>query len=224
MTKQERTSTKQGRREQRRVQTASRRWIGYGALALILVAAIAFIYTRPKAQPLDAARLAENPTLGPASAKVTIVEYGDFGCPTCRGWERAGVLKQLTATYGDRIHFVWKDFPIITAESPKAAEAGQCAFDQGKFWPYHDLLYEKAPALSIADLKNYAAQLGLDTQKFNQCLDSGQDQAKVQQSLQEAEQQYAFPGTPSFLVNGTKVIGPQSFQTFRSMIDPLLAR
>ncbi len=224
MTKAERKSTKQVRREKRRSRTISRQWLGYGALALILLAAIIYVYTRPKAQPLDAARLAANPTLGPATAKVTIVEYGDFGCPTCRAWERAGVLKQLTATYGDRIQFVWKDFPVITAQSPKAAEAGQCAFDQGKFWPYHDLLYEKAPALSIADLKSYAAQLGLDTAKFNQCLDSGQDQAKVQQSLNEAEQQYAFPGTPSFLVNGTKVIGPQSFETFRSMIDPLLAR
>lgn len=224
MTKQDRKSRKRVRREKQRSRMVSRQWFGYGALALILLAAMAFIYTRPKARPLDATRLAANPTLGPASAKVTIVEYGDFGCPTCRAWERAGVLRQLTATYGDRIQFVWKDFPIITAQSPKAAEAGQCAFDQGKFWPYHDLLYEKAPALSIADLKNYAAQLGLDTGKFDQCLDSGQDQAKVQQSLEEAQQQYAFPGTPSFLVNGTKVIGPQSFETFRAMIDPILAQ
>ena len=199
-------------------------WLGYGALALILIATIFLVSTRPKVQPLDEKRLASNPTLGPDAAKVTIIEYGDFGCPTCRAWVRAGVLKQLIAAYGDRIQFVWKDFPIITAQSPKAAEAGQCAFDQGKFWEYHDLLYEKAPALSVTDLKDYSAQLGLDTGRFNRCLDSGQDEAKVQQSLHEAQRQYAFPGTPSFLINGTKLIGPQTFETFRSIIDPILAR
>ena len=223
MPNQNRKSQKQLLREKQRSQIALRNWLGYGALALILIAAGFFVITRPKAQPLDAKRLASDPALGPASAKVTLVEYGDFGCPTCRAWERAGVLKQLTAAYGDKIQFVWKDFPIITAQSPKAAEAGQCAFDQGKFWPYHDLLYAKAPALSIAELKDYARQVGLDTGKFDRCLDSGQDQAKVQQSLVEAQQQYGFPGTPSFLLNGKKLIGPQSFETFRSIIDPILA-
>jgi protein-disulfide isomerase len=153
---------------------------------------------------------------------VTIIEYGDFGCPTCRGWEQAGVLKQLVAAYGDQVHFVWKDYPIITAQSPQAAEAGQCAFDQSKFWNYHDLLYAKAPALSISDLKSYAAQLGLNTAQFNQCLDSEQDKAKIDQSMAEARG-YGFIGTPAFVVNGQKIIGPASFAQFKSMIDPILA-
>ncbi len=84
------------------------------------------------------------------------------------------------------MRFVWKDFPIITTESPKAAEAGQCAFDPGKFWEYHDLLYKEAPALSVTALKSYAAELGLDTAKFDASLDSGQDAPKVKQSLLEA--------------------------------------
>ena len=109
---------------------------------------------------------------------MTIIEYGDFGCPTCRGWEQAGVLKQIVATYGDQVHFVWRDYPIITAQSPQAAEAGQCAFDQDKFWQYHDLLYAKAPALSISDLKSYAAQIGLNTAQFNQCLELGKRSGK----------------------------------------------
>jgi len=196
--------------------------LGYGALALALVAVLFFVSSRPKTQPLTEQRLASDPSIGPSTARVTIVEYGDFGCPTCRAWIRAGVQKELLATYGDKIRFVWKDFPIITAESPKAAEAGQCAFDQGKFWQYHDLLYEKAPALSISDLKNYAAQLGLNTAAFDHCLDSGQDAEKVQKNLDEARKQYAFPGTPSFLVAGKKVIGPATFETFRSIIDPML--
>ncbi|MEP7136663.1 MAG: thioredoxin domain-containing protein [Chloroflexota bacterium] len=223
MTKENRKSQKQLRQEKSRAQKNRRQWMGYGALALILFAAIFFISTRPKAQPLNETRLASNPILGPASAKVTITEYADFGCPSCQAWHRAGILKQVLAAYGDKVQFVWKDFPVITAQSPKAAEAGQCAFDQGKFWEYHDLLYEKAPALSVSELKVYAAQTGLDTTKFNQCLDSGQNQAKVNQSLNEAQRQYAFPGTPSFLVNGQKLVGPPTFETLKSIIDPILA-
>lgn len=223
MIKENRKSQKQIRQEKIHAQKAKRQWLGYGALALILIAVIFYFSTRPKAQPLDETRLASNPTLGADTAKVTITEYGDFGCTSCRAWHNAGILDQIRAAYGDQVQFVWKDFPVITAQSPKAAEAGQCAFDQGKFWEYHDLLFAKAPALEVSDLKNYAAQLGLDTAKFNQCLDSGQDQAKVDQSLNEAERQYAFPGTPSFLVNGKKLIGPPSFEVLKSTIDAILA-
>ena len=195
--------------------------VGVIAVIVVVVALILWFKSSP-VQPLSAARLASDPSLGSPSAKVTIIEYGDFGCTTCRAWEQAGVLKQIVATYGDQVHFIWKDFPIITAQSPQAAEAGQCAFDQNKFWQYHDLLYAKAPDLSISDLKSYAAQLGLNATQFNQCLDSEQDQAKVNQSLAEARG-YGFIGTPAFIVNGKKVIGPASFSQFKSMIDPILA-
>jgi len=192
-------------------------------VAVIIVVVAAILWSESaQVTPLSAARLASDPSLGSPSAKVTIIEYGDFGCPTCRGWEQVGVLKQIVATYGDQVHFVWRDYPIITAQSPQAAEAGQCAFDQGKFWQFHDLLYAKQPALSISDLKAYAVQIGLNTTQFDPCLDSGQDKAKVNQSVAEARG-YGFIGTPSFIVNGQKVIGPASFSQFKSMIDPILA-
>jgi protein-disulfide isomerase len=172
-----------------------------GTVIVIVIAIMLILWSQSHVAPLSAARLASDPSLGSPSAKVTIIEYGDFGCTTCRGWEKAGVLKQIVAAYGDQVHFVWRDYPIITAQSPKAAEAGQCALDQGRFWEYHDLL---------------------NTTQFNQCLDLGQDKAKVDQSMGQA-QQYGFIGTPSFLVNGKKLIGPASFDQFKSMIDPLLA-
>lgn len=75
----------------------------------------------------------------------------------------------------------------------------------------------------MSDLKSYAAQVGLEPTQFNQCLDSGQDRAKVEQSLNEAERQYNFPGTPSFLINGKKLVGPPTFETLKSIIDPILA-
>lgn len=223
MTKENRKNHKQIRQEKMRAQKARQQWIGYSALALIVFAAVYWNLSRPKAQPLDEARLASNPTVGSVSAKVVITEYGDFGCSACRGWHNAGIMEQILAEYGNQVQFVWKDFPVITAQSPKAAEAGQCAFDQGKFWEYHDYIYENVYALGVDELKSYAAQLGLDTEKFNQCLDSGQNRAKVEQSLNEAQREYAFPGTPSFLVNGRKLIGPPTFEMLKSTIDAILA-
>jgi protein-disulfide isomerase len=205
-----------------RPKSTSRLIIAVGVIAVMIVVVALILLSQSRVSSLSAARLASDPTLGSPSAKVTIIEYGDFGCPTCRGWEQAGVLKQLVASYGDQVHFVWRDDPIITAQSPQAAEAGQCAYDQGEFWQYHDLLYAKAPALSSSDLESYAAQLGLNTAQFNQCLDSEQDKAKIEQSMAEA-QGYGFIGTPSFIVNGQKVIGPASFSQFKSMIDPILS-
>ena len=76
--------------------------------------------------PMDAA-----PAIGPKSAPVTIIEYADFGCPSCWYWYKTGVLNQLRLKYGDQIRFVWRDYPVITLLSPGAAEAGQCANEQG---------------------------------------------------------------------------------------------
>jgi protein-disulfide isomerase len=194
-------------------------------LAVVAITALAVLVRFwPRATSADGSTpsLSDEPSIGPAGAPVTIIEYGDFGCTTCRGWFRQGVLKQLLTAYGSQIRFVWRDFPIITAESPKAAEAGQCAFDQGRFWEYHDLLYQHAPALSIGDLKSYAADLGLDTTVFDTCLDTGVHRAKVEASTKEAYS-HGFQATPAFLVNGQPVAGPQSFEFFKGVIDPLLA-
>ncbi len=223
MSRETRKSQKQLRHEKIRARKNKRQWIGYSALALVLFAAVFWNITRPKAQPLEEARLAFNPTLGSDSPKVIITEYADFGCSACRAWHNSGIREQILAEYGDAVQFVWKDFPVITVQSPKAAEAGQCALDQGKFWEYHDALFANAPALRVSDLKHYAAQVGLDTEKFNQCLDSGQNRAKVEQNLNEAQREYSFPGTPSFLVNGEKLIGPPSYETLKSIIDSILA-
>lgn len=222
MSRENRKSQKQVRQEKLRAQKSKRQWIGYGALALILVAVVVWNFSRPKAQPLDETRLASNPILGSDSAKVVITEYGDFGCTSCRAWHNAGIMEQVITAYGDQVQFVWKDFPVITAQSPKAAEAGQCAHDQGKFWEYHDTLYENARTLTADNLKSYAVQLGLDAEQFNTCLDSGQNIAKVNQNLDEARS-LGLPGTPSFLVNGKKLVGPPSFETLKSTIDAILA-
>jgi protein-disulfide isomerase len=180
------------------------------------------MWPKPEAQPLAEARLEADPALGPTDAPVTIVEYGDFGCSSCKIWHQAGIRDQVEAEYGDQVKFVWRDFPVITAQSPKAAEAGQCAFDQGMFWEYHDYIYEQGTSLNVPDLKEYAKQVGLNSREFNNCLDSGQNEAKVEHDLNLAYRQ-GFPGTPGFTVNGQKLAGPPTYPTLKGIIDQALA-
>ncbi len=172
--------------------------------------------------PTDPAPMNAAPALGPETAPVTIVEYADFGCPTCLSWYKSGVLNQLRAKYGDQIRFVWRDFPVITALSPQAAEAGQCAHEQGKFWEFHDVVYQHNGAIEANDLQAYAAEIGLNMTQFNDCVTSRRYRDRV-----NAEEQEAFGrglnGTPAFFVNDQVVVGPQPLSVFSNIIDSLLA-
>ncbi|HEX7393787.1 MAG TPA: thioredoxin domain-containing protein, partial [Anaerolineaceae bacterium] len=170
------------------------------SLVIVIIGGAIIANLNLQAQPKQAFTSDNSRALGPANAAVIIVEYGDFGCTTCKAWEEQAIIPKIQVKYGDKVRFVWRDLPIITPESPKAAEAAYCALDQGKFWQYHDLLYLKAPALSINDLKTYAAQLGLDTAKFNTCLDTGQHANDVQADLKDGLSR-GFRATPAFLVN-----------------------
>ncbi len=167
--------------------------------------------------PMDAA-----PALGPETAPVTLIEYADFGCPACWAWYKLDVLDELRAKYGDQIRFVWRDFPVITLLSPKAAEAGQCAHEQGKFWEFHDLVYAREGAIEASDLKAYAAEIGLDVEQFNDCVISRRYQDRINAEQHEGFER-GFKGAPAFLVNNQPVIGPQHLSVFEGLIDPLLA-
>jgi hypothetical protein len=192
-----------------------------GVCALILLAAmLVSLGCRNPIEPSRRDRLTDDPALGPKNAPVTIVEYGDFGCSACRAWHNADVLENLRSKYGDNIRFVFRDFPVITPESPKAAEAGQCAYDQGKFWEYHDQLYT-APAIDVPHLKEFAAATGLDMASFNQCLDSGRHAPTVDQDLQDAIKR-GFPGTPAFLLNDRPLEGPPTLENFQTTIDRVM--
>jgi protein-disulfide isomerase len=210
-------------RERRQNKKRRRRWLAAGAGLLTLLALATFIFwPRPKAEPVSQARLEDDPSIGPASAPVTIVEYADFNCPSCRSWYNSGILQQILDEYGDKVRFVWRDFPVITPQSPKAAEAAQCAYDQGKFWEFHDLLYANAPTVNVSTLKNYAADIGLDTTRFNQCLDSGMHRETVRRDWRDAEA-HGFMGTPSFLINNQPLVGPPTADLLRQRINSILA-
>jgi protein-disulfide isomerase len=171
----------------------------------------------------------DNPAKGPADAKVTIVEFSDFQCPYC-GRFVAETLPQILANYGDKIRFVFMNLPLtsIHENAEKAAEAGECANEQGAFWQFHDIMFGHQDALTVDDLKGYAAQLGLDTAKFNDCLDSGKMVDAVQADLQAGQTAATDAGltrfgTPAFFINGINLSGAQPYEVFKAAIDAALA-
>ncbi len=108
-----------------------------------------------------------------------------------------------------------RDFPLsnIHPFAQKASEATECADDQGKFWEYHDLVFANQTAIDVDSLKAYAAQLGLDTGTFDECLDSGKYQGEVEKDAQDA-QSYGVTGTPAFFINGQLVSGAIPFEDY----------
>ncbi len=116
---------------------------------------------------------------------------------------------------------VYRDF-LVHSTSQKAQEAAECAEDQGKFWEMHDLLYQNQGALGVSDLKGYAQQLGLNTASFDSCLDSGKYASEVQKDTSEGRS-YGVSGTPTFFINGNKLVGAQPYETFRDAIEEMLA-
>jgi protein-disulfide isomerase len=196
---------------------------------IIIGALIALLQPAPRPVAAPTAATAANPapmeaapTLGPDDAPVTIVEYADFGCPACWQWHKSDVLNQLRARYGDQIRFVWRDFPVITLLSPKAAEAGQCAHEQDKFWEFHDLVYARDGAIEASDLKSYAAEIGLNMDQFTDCVTSRRYRDRVNAEQHEGFER-GLKGAPAFFVNDQRVIGPQRAAVFEEIIDPILA-
>jgi len=166
----------------------------------------------------------DDPSLGDKNAKLTIVEFSDFQCPFC-GRFRTQTFDQIKKEYIDtgKVKFVFRDFPLssIHPYAQKASEASECADEQGKFWEYHDKLFENQQALTIDNLKKYASDLSLDTKKFNDCLDSGKMVSEVNKDTQDATASGG-SGTPYFLVGNRPVSGAQPFANFKAAIDAQL--
>jgi protein-disulfide isomerase len=162
------------------------------------------------------------PSVGPADALVTVVEFSDFQCPYCG--REARTLKDVLEKYKGRVRLVFQDFPLsIHKDAPKAAEAAACAGDQGKFWEMHDQLFQNQDKLTVPDLKRHATSLGLDAQSFSTCLDSSRHAADWKRTM-ALGQGYGVSGTPAFFVNGVPVFGAVPIQEFTSVIDEELTR
>jgi protein-disulfide isomerase len=140
---------------------------------------------------------------GPADAPVTFVEYGDYECPYCGA--AYPIIKEVQSRMGDRLRFVFRNFPISTSHphAEQAAEAAEAAASQGKFWEMHDLLYENQEHLDDADLHRYADQLGLDVGVFDEELAEHVHAERVREDFMSGVRS-GVNGTPTFYVNGAR--------------------
>ena len=158
------------------------------------------------------------PQRGADDAPITIVEFTDYECPFCGRYIR-DTYPALMAEYGDRMKYVVRNFPLssIHPNARKAAEAAECAFDQGRFWEYHDALFQNQGALDVPSLKAYAEELGLDVETFSTCLDSGAKREVVAADHRDALA-HGVNGTPTFFVNGRMLVGAQQLAAFEALL------
>lgn len=162
---------------------------------------------------------------GDPNAPVTITEWSDFECPFC-GRFYSDTLPQIEEQYikTGKVNLVYKDYPLsFHPNAQKAAEAGKCALEQDpeKFWLLHDKIFQNQQNLNTANLKQWAAEIGLDSSEFNECLDSGRMASVVQAEMQEGQQK-GVRGTPGFLVGDQLVSGAQPFAVFQQAIEAQL--
>ena len=173
----------------------------------------------------------DDPMLGSASAKVLIIEFGDYQCPSCRMFWK-DVEPRLKKEYIDtgKVKLVFRDYPIVQIhpEALLAAEAVDCSADQNKYWQYHDKVfreqYNKGDDLvrfKAADLKKWAKDIGLDPAKFDQCLDSEKYKNEVLKDKADGDA-VSVQGTPTFFINGHVIGGAQPYPAFKNLIDDLL--
>jgi protein-disulfide isomerase len=163
---------------------------------------------------------AHNPVKGPQEAAVTIITYTDFECPYCaRG---AHMAEQLLALYPEKTRLVFKNLPLNSHENAlPAARAALAAHRQGKFWDYHDLLFQNSGQLTDERLVVLAGELGLDVARFNRDRQSAEIAAEVEADRQQAAA-HNLSSTPTFVINGVVVTGAQPLPEFQRVVDRLL--
>ncbi|MDH3677179.1 MAG: DsbA family protein [Nitrosopumilus sp.] len=189
-------------------------------------------------QPLQPTKISvdDDPIRGDPNAPITIVEFSDFQCPFCARFH-VQTLPLLLEEYIDKgkVNLVYRDFPIqsIHPNALPAAVAAECADEQGKYWEYHDTLFEKQSGWSRADsdtvistFSQYASDIGLDQQQFDSCLDAGKYLEEVQNDLSDGRD-YDITGTPGFFIGNddigfVKINGAQPFDSFKKIIDAQL--
>jgi len=178
-----------------------------------------------KNKPLDADKqkliaATGAPAFGPETATVTLVEFSDFECPYCS--KAADVTSQLKAKYGDRVRFVFRQFPLSFHKNAQgAAEASMAAHAQGKFWEFHDLMFKNQRALTAEALEGYAKQLGLNVAQFKKDLESHKYAEHVKSDI-ELGTQVAVGGTPTLFINGARISNPTDFGLVSQEIDKAL--
>ncbi len=162
---------------------------------------------------------AGNPAIGPVGAPVTIIEFSDYQCPYCKHWYDT-VNSRLLKDYEGKIRFVYRDLPLtsIHPDAQGAAEAADCAGEQNAYWKYHDALFTASHGLGAQAYTQYAADLGLDVNSFNTCVAERRYQQEVNDDASVGASM-GLTGTPTFFINGLKIVGAQPYEVFQQIID-----
>lgn len=162
------------------------------------------------------------PVRGPQSAKITIVAVSDFQCPFCKKVEPT--LQQILKTYPNDVQIAYKHMPLdFHAKAPEAHAAAEAAHQQGKFWEMYAKIFENQSEMSIEKYEAYAAELGLDVERFKKDMASIDVKHRIEADKQEV-QKLGVMGTPAFFINGRYLSGAQPFENFKAMIDAELGR
>ena len=166
--------------------------------------------------------LEDRPFLGPEDALVTIIEYTDYECVFCQRYYQS-TFRTLMSEYDGRIRYFVRHFPVpsIHPSALRAAIASSCAEAQGAFWAYHDLLFSDGADLTPDGLREYANQVGLEADGFDECIASQGPLTSIQEDLERGVD-YGVRGTPAFFINGRVIFGAQPLEAFRAAVDAAL--
>jgi protein-disulfide isomerase len=208
------------------------------AIIIVIIASAAVSQTDNETLNLDMGRThgtittaMGSPILGSESAPITIVEFGDYQCEQCYKWYH-NTKDLIVENYIDtgKANLVFVDLAFLGRDSPKAAAATYCAEEQGKYWEYHDLLYNFQEGIDSGwanseRLKAFAFDLKLDKELFDSCLDSGKFSKRVQFNINEAKKQGA-SGTPTFIIVNSdgqqqKLVGAQPYSVFQKVLESM---
>lgn len=166
-------------------------------------------------------------TLGSPTAPVTLEAWEDFQCHFCKQ-ANSTILSRIIDQYVStgQVKIVYRHYAFLGRESVRAAEASECAAEQGQFWAYHDVLFanqssQGSGVFSDARLKRYAAEIGLDEEAFNACFDSGRNASAIEFERREGES-LGVDSTPTFFINGRRITGAQPYALFESAIQAAL--
>jgi len=200
-----------------------------GIVAAIVLIGNGVILLQQNQNKVKSVETTQDKSIGNADAPVTVVEYGDYQCPACGRFAlsvKPKIVEEFVKT--GKVRFVFRSFQFIGQESQWAAEAAECANEQGKYWEYYEKVYSKqagenAGAFRKENLIRFASELGLQTESFNQCLASGKYTDKVKAETLEAER-LGLRSTPSLLVNGKLVEGGAQYEILSQKIREALSK
>ncbi len=204
--------------------------IGIGIATIVIIIGAVFLTSSSQTsdKPIADSKLlvkSNSHKTASGSAKVTIVEFGDYQCPACGAAHPT--TKQIISNYGSKINFVFRNFPLTQHKNAQiAAEAAEASNEQGKFWEMHDKLYENQGNWSDVNTPldlfiGYAKDLGLNTDKFKNDFSTNKFADKINQDESDGVA-LGVNSTPTFFVNGEMLVGSPSYETFKQKIDSIL--